>query len=420
MRTLPLLILLLLTCLGGPALARPAIELEGRFVVRGVDRDLGAYRGSVEVQRQGARYRFKGAVRYAGGAEGRVLGEARWGRDGRILVRSQIGRSERAKAGAGRRVDPSATKRLARLPKQSRRGEARFRVSASGELIGAFLAEGVAGERVGVERWERPTLKTVRLKVMTFNVLGFKADWLEREGRVAAVIAEEKPDLVCLQEVVGITRGTSLQVKRLAKKAGGYHHTFEGARSYTGRAGLVWLGNAILSRGPIKHRGRLALPNKSGKYARALAHARVEVARGVTVDVISLHLHQERGEAEGELRLEQGRALLRFLRELPPKGLRLVAGDFNERPDGKLHALLTGKGHLLDSYLAAHPDATGGAVGATSSSGKHRIDYLFWQAPFASGGKVKVNRAWVRRPKAGEPLVSDHRPVFSEVELRVR
>ncbi|MGE0710120.1 MAG: endonuclease/exonuclease/phosphatase family protein [Planctomycetota bacterium] len=403
---------LLVPCLLLPwvCAAQTVTPAAGHYRVEGTDQELGVYTARVELDAQG---RLSGEARFADGAEGALSGRARAGRDGRLEVAATLSKEVEDRRGLSGVLAHVGVHRQRTL---SRAGSTRYRALGDG-WIGAYLARGQEDERRGVERWARLSAEvTVKLRVMTWNVLGFKTSWASREGKLAAVIRREAPDVLCLEEVNGVTRGRGTQAARLAKAAGGYEVVFEGARSRT-FLGLGWEGNAILARGKVLERARFELPSGPAELhalGRVVVHARVELRPGVCLDVFATHLHQKQDDAGKAHRLDQGQAFLAWLRGRPDRGPRFIAGDFNEAPGGKLVPLLIGQGGFLDGWAAANPGQTGG----TSSTGR-RIDYLFFQDP-ARRKRARVLRAWTVGPnERGDegPMLSDHRGIVADVEL---
>lgn len=286
--------------------------------------------------------------------------------------------------------------------------------------------------RGGGETWRRVDRPgTVVLKVMTFNILGNKVDWLRRQGDVARTIRDQQPDIVFLQEVPGQTKTHSYHAGVLGRSTG-LHATFRGHHR-TGPLGLLSFGNAILSRGRVTHAASITLPKTqdSGEQ-RSVVFARVEVRPGVRVNAFSTHLTSGGGAGKDRSRQVQSAALLRWLAGFRDRPL-LVGGDFNARPPSQTYELLTGRrtfdgtrGRLRDIWSLARMPGTGATIGP--ADGPRRIDYVFFdpapasdltRAPrdLAAQGGVRVLRAWTVGDPTGSDPASDHRALVATIEM---
>jgi endonuclease/exonuclease/phosphatase family metal-dependent hydrolase len=403
-------LLLLLTI--GPAHADGPDVLAGAYTVAG--------------QQGGRSYTGRLTVTGAAGDTYDVRGDVRFANDPRAW---RVSGGARPVTG-GFRVESTITAPPSPggPPQAPRSGAGVFRLSADALAVDGSLT----GARSATESWRRvDRAGTVVLKVMTFNILGNKVDWLKRQGKVAAVINAERPDIVFMQEVPGQTRTHSYHVGALARLTG-MHGTFRGHHR-TGPFGLLTFGNAILSRGSVSHSDSIELPKSAvAGEQRSVVYARVEVRPGVKVNAFSTHLTTGRSDAEEAARQKQVVAALRWFATFRDRPL-LFAGDFNARPTSPTTELLTGRrtvsgvtGRLRDGWLAANMPGTGATFGEATSD--KRIDYIFWDpasaaqlanAPrdVAATGGVRVLRAWTRGENSGPDAASDHRALVMSVEM---
>jgi endonuclease/exonuclease/phosphatase family metal-dependent hydrolase len=163
------------------------------------------------------------------------------------------------------------------------------------------------------------------LKVMSYNVQGhavrFAGRYLER---IAAVIAEEKPDLVGLQEVHRHTWLSRLedQAAALARLTGMDVHF---GASFKNKGGEF--GNAVLTAGSVRSLDVHALP--SAGEPRSVLEAHVEV-RGARLRFLVTHL-----AAWGRLgSARRARQVLHLAERL--RGISepfVMVGDLNAPPD---------------------------------------------------------------------------------------
>jgi endonuclease/exonuclease/phosphatase family metal-dependent hydrolase len=406
-----------------PCAAAAQADRGGRWTIAGHEEGWGDHLGWVELTPAGAgQWTVRGALEFAAsGARGVLSGRAR--------AAGQAGvDAELTLALSGPPGGPSLTSALAGAPapgaprQETRLGRTRLRADPDQVVLRATWDPASAGAgapgRSGRETWTleaRPG--SAVLKVMTFNVKGMTVDWFSREGRIAALIAAEQPDVVALQEVLGVRRNRSLQAARIARRAGGYQYAFQGARAYTPLR-LLWMGNAILSRGPLRDAGRLQLtqgPSSLQTFPRAVTHAAVEVRPGAWLHVYSTHLHHRGGRPSDEVRRVQARELLAFMRGHGP-GPHLLLGDLNADPDDPCLRDLRAAG-LRDCFAEANP----GDPRGTNSDGSRRIDYVLVDEPDRPAiSGVRVLGAWLRGPyTARGEMISDHHAVSVSAEVRL-
>lgn len=224
----------------------------------------------------------------------------------------------------------------------------------------------------------------MQLRVVTYNVRGFR-DGLDR---VARVVSHFEPDVVLLNET-----GGRLALRRFAREVG------------MDVAGDPWspfrrrVKDAVLVRSPwrITASFQRRFDTASRLYPRGALVA--DIRRGAArLHAVALHLSLHPGERRRHA--EDVCELVRRLRTPV-----VVAGDLNERPDGKAVALLGTR--FRDAWLLGG-DADGDTFPADQPTA--RIDYVF-----VTEG-IGVERAVVPAgPDARE--ASDHRPVVAVVTL---
>lgn len=239
------------------------------------------------------------------------------------------------------------------------------------------------------------------LTVVTLNIWHDQQDWPRRLGLILDTLGSERPDVICLQEVLQ-KEGLPNQATTLGDGLG-YDVTFV---SVDGSESPKRYGNAILSRHPILGTNETKL-EPLDDY-RVAAHARVDVA-GRPLDVYCTHLHHT-GEG-GATRATQLRDLLGFIgatRDEAPGAVPLVlAGDFNAPPDAPELRLLADR--FADAYATTHPDQVGVLVTTLNPALGHtprRIDYLFYERDAAL--TPLDTRILFTTPAADSTWASDH------------
>ena len=265
------------------------------------------------------------------------------------------------------------------------------------------------------------------LRVMTWNLWWRFGPWRERAAGIRSVIAQQQPDVLCLQEVWS-AEGESFAAQLAADL--GYHHALTDD-PFAGRRGEGDAGfhNAILSRAPLEQATSHPLPRLDGTpgHRRALM-ARTSID-GRSWPVVSTHLDYRFDDSA--LRQLQAEAILHLVASWrddpdhePPV---VVCGDFNAPPDSDEIRLLTGRraGPVRNLVLSDAWEHVGDGPGATwRSDNPHqtatawpnrRLDYVFvsWPRPKPLGNPV---RAWLAGVEPVDGMVpSDHAAVVVDL-----
>jgi len=167
--------------------------------------------------------------------------------------------------------------------------------------------------------------KKQQVRIMAYNIhhgepLNSTNGRINLEG-IAAVIREQNPDLVALQEVdVNTNRAGVNQAEELAKMLG-MEFYFSKSINYQGGE----YGVAVLSKYPIKATKRLELPNNANGEQRTLAIATVELPNKKLLDFASTHL-----DLVVQNRLDQAERLNQLAKD--STNPLIVAGDLNAAP----------------------------------------------------------------------------------------
>ena len=237
--------------------------------------------------------------------------------------------------------------------------------------------------------------KQVKLRVMTYNIhVGIGMDKKLDLPRIAAVINEQKPDLVGLQEVDrGVARTQRIdeivELARLTKM----NYDFAFNLPYQGGQ----YGVAILSRAPIRAMEHRVYQNLREAERRGFLRAEVSI-QGLTLNFVTTHLDYQYDDG----RLFEARQLLDALKDV--KDPLIVVGDFNDIPAGRTYQLM--REQFNDAWLEARQTDEGLSYPADKPA--KRIDYIFSR----STDRVRVRRAWIVNT-----LASDHIPVVADLEV---
>jgi endonuclease/exonuclease/phosphatase family metal-dependent hydrolase len=239
------------------------------------------------------------------------------------------------------------------------------------------------------------TSPPLNLRVLTYNIRhGEGMDGRLDLERIAALIVDQRPDLVALQE---IDRGTTRTQKRdLAAelvRLTGMDALFSKNIDYQGGE----YGNAILSRHRIlsstNTHYRMLRPGEQ----RGLLQATISVA-GRELVFMATHLDYRPDPAERISNVAEIKA------EAQRTGKPvIVAGDFNDHPGREVHRAM--KAMFLDAW---EQGGSGDGFTHSSTAPKARIDYVYCYPT----NRWQVTRAEVLRSPA-----SDHLPVAVELKL---
>jgi endonuclease/exonuclease/phosphatase family metal-dependent hydrolase len=232
------------------------------------------------------------------------------------------------------------------------------------------------------------------LRVLTYNI--HHGEGVDRKldlPRIAKIIADQKPDLVAIQEV-----------DQKTKRVGGVDETAELAKltKMHGRFGKAIdfqggeYGQTILSRYPIREFQVHKLPNADGREQRIAVAAEVRIGDdGPTLTFVSTHLDHERDD----LRQKQAAKLDELFGKA--KGQVIVAGDLNATPESKPLAILSKR---WKSANTGKPLLTIPVKKPT-----RQIDFVLHRP----ADTLRVIEARV----LDEPVASDHRPLLAVLEF---
>ena len=235
--------------------------------------------------------------------------------------------------------------------------------------------------------------KTIR--VMTYNIhVGVGMDKKLDLPRIAAVINQQHPDLVGLQEVDrGVERTQRIdEIAELAKLTK-MEYAFAFNLKYQGGQ----YGVAILSRYPIMATDHRLYQNTREAERRGFIRAEVKLG-GRVVNFVTTHLDYQYEDG----RVFEAEQLLNALRDL--RGPLIMVGDFNDVPTGGAYQLV--QKSFNDAWSAVRANNAGSSYPADKPA--KRIDYIFTR----NTDRIRPKRAWIV-----ETLASDHVPVVADLEI---
>jgi endonuclease/exonuclease/phosphatase family metal-dependent hydrolase len=168
------------------------------------------------------------------------------------------------------------------------------------------------------------------ITVATLNLRNRADRWSERRHLVVNQILDAAPDLISLQEIARpIRQGQWLRNQinmRLSGSTKRPYHLLQRRKHDLVKG--YYEGIGILTRLPVRYHDSVAL----GYGGRVALRANVELPDRQTFDFVATHLHHV--AVEQEARLEQVMRLMGWLRQRRHIPRQIVAGDFNELPQG--------------------------------------------------------------------------------------
>lgn len=280
------------------------------------------------------------------------------------------------------------------------------------------------------------------IRAVTLNVWNRSGPWPERLALIRRELAALSPDVVGLQEVMRLLRpGTHDALSPAHDQAAeiaeglGYAIAYAPAADYGN--GLV-MGNAVLSRFPLREVRAEPLPDAGTGEPRALVYAAVETPVGrLPVFVTHLNWRFEHGFA----RLAQVLHIAARVEELAPSAAGwlppILMGDFNAAPEADEIRFLTGlsvqngrSAYFADAWVYGGDGSAGATYDPRNDYARknreppRRIDYIFVRGPDAQlRGEPLRTKIVFNTPQAspeGALWPSDHFGVLTEIAVEPR
>ncbi len=269
-----------------------------------------------------------------------------------------------------------------------------------------------------------------RLKVLTWNIWWRFGPWEQRQPAIATTLKRIDADIIALQEVW--SHEATNQAAELAAELG-YQHVFAPSKDFGETSPDNYyekgfgLGNALLSRWPIKRHDSIMLHGKKETgEGRGALFAEIDGPRGL-IPAFSTHFNWK--FEHSHIRQQQATDLARFVDSMRPWSFPpIVCGDFNADPSSEEIRMLKGLTTCPVEGLFFHDAwsvAGGDGAGITWDNvnpyvveelePNRRIDYILVGRPEARGAGHIVDC----RVTGNEPIVgvwpSDHHAVSAEL-----
>jgi endonuclease/exonuclease/phosphatase family metal-dependent hydrolase len=230
-----------------------------------------------------------------------------------------------------------------------------------------------------------------RFRLVTYNVHKCRGlDWKVSPYRILNVLQDIRADIIAVQEV--FEEHARFFADRL-----NMHLAFGCARQLQSRS----YGNAVLSRGSVLS-SRCHDLTVSKREPRACLRVDVQIAEDLMIHVFAVHL----GTSYFERRHQAGKLISPDVLEAPDaKGLRILAGDFNEWTHGLVTRTLSR--HMRSADLVTHLGRTRSYPGLAPFL---HLDHLYYDAA--------IHLSALRLHRTAVSLVaSDHLPLIGDFEV---
>lgn len=251
------------------------------------------------------------------------------------------------------------------------------------------------------------------LTVATINLRNRADRWRQRRHLLVAQLLDATPDLIALQEIsFSIGQGRWLRHQINARlPAGKRPYALVQKRKQHWRHRGEGVG--ILTNLPVVYTDYVNL----GYNGRLALRANITLPDHQTLDFVTVHLHH--ATHDHEARQEQALRLTGWLRTVRPTPLQVVAGDFNETPDGL--AIQVIKQNFRSVYELRHgrePLATFPTALALSAVGDWAgcLDYIFVTPAISHVSQATI---FCDKPASEDDTLypSDHVGLIATLEL---
>ncbi|RMG91618.1 MAG: endonuclease/exonuclease/phosphatase family protein [Chloroflexi bacterium] len=254
-----------------------------------------------------------------------------------------------------------------------------------------------------------------RVRVATLNVRNRADRWLARRHLLVEQIMAAEPDLLSLQELsMPIGQGAWLKNQinmRLSGSTKRPYRLFQKRKQHPLYGYLEGIG--ILTKLPVLYHDAISL----GYGGRVALRVNVELNTHQSLDFVAVHLHNVSHDQQA--REEQVMTLLSWLNSRRPVPFQVIAGDFNEVPNGLAIQYLK-KALYRSAYECRHghePLATYPTALVPESDGwAGCLDYIFISRQIK---KVISASVFCERPSPEDDTLfpSDHVGLIATLEI---
>jgi endonuclease/exonuclease/phosphatase family metal-dependent hydrolase len=235
----------------------------------------------------------------------------------------------------------------------------------------------------------------MKLKVLSWNI--WQGKYLDK---VKEILKEQDCDILALQEIVESPDRENI-AKSIANDLG-YEYVYHRAFTDDRHGKSYDLGNAILSKFPIKSSEHITLSREDDYKGDSLTEPRRACKaqlkiKGKSLTILSVHLGYSRGEELTEVRKKQLESLTTVLK---PTNFILM-GDFNSVPESPITKKLNSM--LVNTDKSSKFTKTDYS---TPGNPQFRIDYIY------TSPDIKALSSEIIQTDA-----SDHKPLIATLEV---
>jgi endonuclease/exonuclease/phosphatase family metal-dependent hydrolase len=173
------------------------------------------------------------------------------------------------------------------------------------------------------------------LTVATINLRNRADRWLQRRSLLVSELVDRQPDLVSLQEIsLTVNQGHWLQRQINFRLTGSGNKPYALVQERRRHPAMAFEAVGVLSRLPVIYSDAISL----GYQGRVAVRVNVQLPAAGThsgqpsLDFVAVHLHHVAEDRDA--RLEQAMQMVGWLDDRRRVPLQVIAGDFNETPDG--------------------------------------------------------------------------------------
>ena len=188
----------------------------------------------------------------------------------------------------------------------------------------------------------------------TINLRNRADRWLARRHLMVGQLVDSTPDIIALQEIsLTVGQGNWLARQVNIRLTGDSRRPYRLVQVRRPHPRYYFEAVGIMTRLPVIYHDAYSLGFEGRIAVRVNVELPAEAAgsRRQSLDFVSVHLHHE--SADREVRLQQAMTLVGWLNEKRRVPLQVIAGDFNEVPNGPAITF------MRQSYRSAYAEARG-------------------------------------------------------------
>ena len=222
-------------------------------------------------------------------------------------------------------------------------------------------------------------------------------------------LLKHEPDLVSLQEIyMPIRQGHWLRNQLNARYEGRPYRLVQARKRHLVKGYIEGVG--VLTRLPVLSSDMVSL----GYEGRVALRVNLQLPTGTPLDFVAVHLHHVHYDRQA--RLEQVMTMLGWLSERNPVAHRIIAGDFNETPDGLAIRQMKETYDSVYEQVKGHEPLATFPTALIARNWAGCLDYIFTTRGIA--GILSANLfCTTPSPDDNTLYPSDHVGILSQIEI---